>query len=90
MYKTKVWLYRSENEISKEGLSLSVDCDFPEAPYEKQIIKIDETNVHELEENDVWISFFGFGPYKVVKSENMFVPEIHDGFSYSVVAVKEF
>jgi len=90
MYKTKVWLYRKESDIAVNGMSLSVDCNFSKLPKENELILIDENKAMDLKANDVWISFFGFGEYKVVKSEKMFKPEIHDGFSCSVVAVKEF
>lgn len=88
MYKTKVWIHKNVEELSKNEAPFSIDYTFIDPPKEGEIIKITNEMAKDIADKPLWKNEYGPGNYIIQTSANMFKPKINDGFSYSVMALK--
>ena len=88
MYKSKVWIHETEQEIENNKSPIWIDYTFIEKPEKNQIITITNDMVEDLSDKSLWENKFGPGKYLIKESQQMFSPKENDGLSHSVMVLK--
>ena len=88
MFKTKVWIHKSVEELANNKAPFWIDYTFIDPPKEGEIINITNEMANDIANEHLWKTEYGPGNYIIKTSANMFDPKINDGFSYSVMVLK--
>ncbi|NAY93381.1 hypothetical protein GTQ34_15835 [Muricauda sp. JGD-17] len=88
MYKTKVWIHKSKEDIITNQGDFWLNCTFIDKPLDDYIVTITEDLILDIQDEIIWNEYYGPGEYKVFKASEMFNPEQNDGFSYCVMVYK--
>ena len=88
MYKSKVWLHRSVEELKSNKGDYWIDYTFIDKPEPGQILNVTSDMTEDLKDDFVWSKEYGNGNYIIQSAKEMFDPKINDGFSFSVMLLK--
>lgn len=88
MYKSKVWIHKNLEELSKNEGRYWINYTFLDEPKAGDIIKVTNKMTEDIANDELWIREYGPVNYIVQTSTNMFDPEINDGFSFCVMTLK--
>ena len=88
MYKSKVWLYKSVEDLERNNGDFWIDYTFMDKPETGQILNVTPDMTEDLQENYVWTEEYGNGNYMIQSVKEMFDPKINAGFSFGVMLLK--